>query len=95
DRTRFWMAVTLIAGGAVLTTLGATEMFDDEDGPDDAEDTDESDDGEDSDWGNKALLGGGIGAAAVGGWLLFTGRTASPSVSVGHGRFTVRHTVRF
>ena len=93
---RFWTGVTLLAGGGVLTALGALELGDDETGPDDGEDSDDSDDGEDSDgWGNKALMGGGIAAAAVGGLLLFTGQKSSPSISVGRGRVTVRHTLRF
>lgn len=93
---RFWTGVTLLAGGGVLTALGALELGDDETGPDDGEDSDDSDDGEDSDgWGNKALMGSGIAAAAVGGFLLFTGRKSSPSISIGRGRVTVRHTLRF
>jgi hypothetical protein len=93
---RFWTGVTLLAGGGVMTALGALELGDDETGPDDGEDSDDSDDGEDSDgWGNKALMGSGIAAAAVGGFLLFTGRKSSPSISIGRGRLTVRHTLRF
>ena len=93
---RFWTGVTLLAGGGVMTALGALELGDDETGPDDGEDSDDSDDGEDSDgWGNKALMGSGIAAAAVGGFLLFTGRKSSPSISIGRGRVTVRHTLRF
>ena len=95
NRGRFWTGVALIAGGSTLALLGAFEVGDDEDGPDDAEDTDESDDGEDSDWGHKAMLGSGIAAAALGAVLMMTGRESSPSVSVRPGRVTVRQTFRF
>jgi hypothetical protein len=96
DRGRFWTGIALLAGGGVLAALGAMEIGDDEDGPDDGEDFDESDDGEDSDgWGNKAMLGGGVAAAGVGGILLITGRRASPSVTARRGGVIVRHTVRF
>ena len=96
DRGRFWTGIGLIAGGGVLATLGSVELGDDEIGPDDGEDFDDSDDGEDSDgWGNKALIGGGIAAAAIGGVLLLTRRTSGPVVSARPGRVTVRHTVRF
>ena len=95
-RGRFWTGIGLIAGGGLMTTLGALEVGDDESGPDDGEDFDASDDGEDSDgWENKALIGGGIAAAALGGILIFTGRRSGPSVSVRPGKVTVRHTVRF
>jgi len=92
---RFWTGIALVAGGGVMTTLGAFEVGDDERGADDGEDLDGSDDGEDSDGRNKALIGGGIAAAALGGILLFTGRNSGPSVSVRPGKVTVRHTVRF
>ena len=96
NRTRFWTAIALIAGGGVLTTLGSVELSDDEIGPDDGEDLDNSDDGEDSDgWGNKALIGGGIASAAFGGVLLLTSRRSGPVLSVRRGRVIVRHTVRF
>ena len=96
NRTRFWTGIALLAGGGVLTTLGGLELGDDETGPDDGEDLDESDDGEDSDgWGNKALLGGGIASAALGGVLLLTGRPSGPVLSVRPGKVIVRHTVRF
>jgi hypothetical protein len=97
SRTRFWTGIVLIAGGGVLTALGSVELGDDETGPDDGEDLNGSDDGEDADgWGNKAMLGGGIGAAAVGTILLLTGRKPSgPVLSVQPGRVSVRHTVRF
>lgn len=97
SRTRFWTGIGLIAAGGTLAALGSVELGDDEQGPDDGEDFDNSDDGEDSDgWGNKALIGGGIAAATVGGVLLLTGRTKSgPVVSVKHGRVMVRHTIRF
>ena len=97
NRSRFWTGIGLIAGGGVLAALGSVELGDDETGPDDGEDFDGSDDGEDSDgWGNKALIGGGIAAATLGGVLLLTGRKNSgPSVSIRPGRITVRHTVRF
>ena len=92
---RFWTGIALVAGGGVMTTLGAFEVGDDERGADDGEDLDGSDDGEDSDGRNKALIGGGIAAAALGGILLFTDRNSGPSVSVRPGKVTVRHTVRF
>lgn len=97
SRGRFWTGIALIAGGSTLAALGGLELGDDETGPDDGEDLDDSDDGEDSDgWGNKALLGGGIAAATVGGLLLITGRKKSGTVVSMHpGRVTVRHTVRF
>lgn len=97
SRARFWTGISLIAGGGTLAALSGLEIGDDEPGPDDGEDLDNSDDGEDSDgWANKALLGGGIAAATVGGVLLLTGRRASsPRISVQPGRMAVRHTVRF
>lgn len=96
SRTRFWTGIALIAGGGVLATLGSVEFGDDETGPDDGEDLDNSDDGEDSDgWGNKALLGGGIAAASVGGFLLLTGRKAGPVVTLRKGSVLVHQTVRF
>jgi hypothetical protein len=94
-RGRFWTGVTLIAGGGALATMGALEVGDDEPGPDDGEDDDASDDGEDSDWGNTAMLVGGIAAAGVGGVLLLTGKKSGPAVSARAGRLVVRHTVRF
>jgi len=97
SRSRFWTGIALIAGGGVLGALGGLEIGDDETGPDDGEDFDDSDDGEDSDgWGNKALLGGGIAAATVGGVLLITGgRKSGPRVSMRPGSLSVRHTIRF
>ena len=96
NRTRFWTGIALIAGGGTLAGLAGLELGDDETGPDDGEDFDGSDDGEDSDgWGNKAMIGGGIAAATVGGLLLITGRKSGPVVSVRPGRVMVRHTVRF
>lgn len=97
SRSRFWTGIALLAGGGVLATLGSVELGDDETGPDDGEDLDNSDDGEDSDgWGNKALIGGGIAAATVGGVLLITGRNKSgPVVSMRRGGVAVRQTIRF
>jgi hypothetical protein len=103
SRTRFWTSIALIGGGATLATLGGVELGDDESGPDDGEDMDDSDDGEDSDgWGKKAMIGGGIAAAALGSVLLITGRQkvtgnqkSGPVVSVGPKGVSVRHTVRF
>jgi hypothetical protein len=95
--TRFWTGIALIGGGATLATLGSLELGDDETGVDDGEDTDASDDGEDSDgWANKAMLGGGIAAAAVGSVVLLTGRKKSgPQLSIRRGGVAVRQTVRF
>jgi hypothetical protein len=97
SRGRFWTGIALLAGGGVLAALGSVELGDDETGPDDGEDVNGSDDGEDSDgWGNKALIGGGIAAATVGGVLLIAGRKKSgPVVSMRHGGVVVRQTVRF
>jgi hypothetical protein len=94
-RGRFWTGVALIAGGGALATMGALEVGDDESGPDDGEDDDASDDGEDSDWGNTALLLGGIATAGVGSILLLTGKKSGPVASVRGGRIVVRQTVRF
>ena len=95
-RARLWTSIALLAGGGAMTTLGSIELGEDEDGVDDVEDVDESDDGEDSDgWGNKALVGGGIASAALGGVLLLTGRKSGPVLTVGRGGFKVRHTIRF
>ena len=97
SRGRFWTGITLLAGGGVRAALGSVELGDDENGPDDGEDVNGSDDGEDSDgWGNKALIGGGIAAATVGGVLLITGRKKTgPVVSMRRGGVAVRQTVRF
>lgn len=96
-RGRFWSGVALIGGGATLATLGLVEVGDDESGPDDGEDANDSDDGEDSDgWGNKAMLGGGIAAAALGTVLLLTGhKKTGTKLSVGRKGVAVQHTVRF
>ena len=96
SRSRFWTGLALIAGGGVLTALGIAEVGDDETGPDDGEDNDGSDDGEDKDgWGNKAMLGGGIAAAAFGTVLLMTGRKNVPAVAVKRGAIAVQHTITF
>lgn len=96
SRGRFWTGIAAIAGGATLATLGALELGDDETGPDDGEDFDDSDDGEDSDgWGNNAMIGGGIAAAAVGTWLILTGKSSGPVVSARPGSVSVQHRVRF
>lgn len=96
NRGRFWTGIALIAGGSTLAALSGFEIGDDESGPDDGEDLNSSDDGEDSDaWGGKALAGGGVAAAALGAFLVFTGRNSGPSVAVRPGRIEVRQTVRF
>jgi hypothetical protein len=96
NRGRFWTGIALLAGGGTMTLLSGLEIGDDETGPDDGEDFDESDDGEDSDgWGGKALAGGGVAVAALGAFLVFTGRDSAPSVSIRSGRVTVRQTVKF
>lgn len=97
SRGRFWAGIGLIAGGGVLAALGSVELGDDETGPDDGEDLNGSDDGEDSDgWGNKAMLGGGIAAATIGGLILLTGRNKSgPVVSAKPGAVMVRQTISF
>jgi hypothetical protein len=96
SRGRMWTGLLLIGGGGVLAVLGGLEIGDDESGADDGEDFDDSDDGEDSDgWANKAMLGGGIAAATVGGIVLLTGRPSPSVVSIRPGRASVRHTIRF
>jgi hypothetical protein len=95
SRARLWTGVALIAGGGVLSVLGGFEIGDDESGPDDGEDVGGSDDGEDSDTMHKALIGGGIAAAALGGVILLTGRKTGPSVSLGPKGVVVKHSVRF
>jgi hypothetical protein len=94
SRGRFWSGLALLAGGAAMTVLGTVEIGDDETGPDDGEDLDGSDDGEDQDV-NKALVGGGVAAAAAGGWLMITGLRSGPAVSARRGSVVVRHTIRF
>ena len=81
----------------MLGALSFAELGDDEAGPDDGEDLNGSDDGEDSDgWGNKAMLGGGIAAAALGGVLLMTGgKKRGPVVAVKRGGVAVRQTITF
>jgi hypothetical protein len=97
SRARVWTSVALIAGGGVLSALSFAELGDDESGPDDGEDLNGTDDGEDSDgWGNKAMLGGGIAAAALGGVLWMTGgRKSGPVVAVQRGGVAVRQTIAF
>jgi hypothetical protein len=93
---RFWTGIALLAGGGVLAALGSVELGDDEIGLDDGEDFDNSDDGEDSDgWGNKAMIGGGVAAATLGGVLLITGRKSGPTVAVKRGGASMRYTVKF
>ena len=77
--------------------IAAAQSKNVESGPDDGEDANDSDDGEDSDgWGNKAILGGGIAAAALGTVLLFTGhKKTGTKLSVGRKGVAVQHTVRF
>jgi hypothetical protein len=96
SRGRFWTGIGLIAGGTVLGVLSQVELGDDEAGPDDGEDIDGSDDGEDSDgWGNKAMLGGGIAAATIGGVILMTGKKSGPVVTAKRGGFAIRQAIRF
>ena len=96
SRRRFWTSIGLLAGGGALAALSIIEIGDDEAGPDDGEDLNSSDDGEDHDgWGSKAMLGGGIAAAALGSVLLMTGKKGGPSVAVKRGGITVRQTFTF
>jgi hypothetical protein len=96
NRGRFWTGIALMAGGGVLAAVGGFALGDDESGPDDGEDFDNSDDGEDSDGSaGAALIGSGIAAAALGGFLVITDRNAGRSVSVRPGRVTVRQTIKF
>lgn len=95
-RGRFWMSIALIGGGGALATLGGLELGESESGQPDSDDADGSETGKDSDAWGKAMLGGGIGAVALGSFFLLTGRTKSgPVVSVGAKGVAVRHTVRF
>jgi hypothetical protein len=94
SRGRLWTGIALLAGGGLMTTLGAVEIGDDETGPDDGEDFDESDDGEDSDV-NGVMVGAGIAAAALGGVLLLTGRDSGPRVSLRKNAVVVKQTIRF
>jgi hypothetical protein len=95
-RGRLWTGIALLTGGGVLAALGGAELGDDETGPDDGEDVDDSDDGEDSDgWGNKALIGGGVAAATIGGVLLITGRKSGPVLSARRGGTMVGYRVYF
>ena len=95
SRARLWTGIALLAGGGTLSVLGGFEIGDDETGPDDGEDVGGADDGEDSDTMNKALIGGGIAAAALGGIILLTGRKTGPSVSLRPNGIVVKHSVRF
>jgi hypothetical protein len=95
---RFWTGIALIAGGGLLIALGAFEVGDEEDDPsgeddDDNGDDDDADDGEDGDGLHNAMLGAGIGAAAVGGVLLLTGGNSGGSPS--KTGIVLRHTLRF
>lgn len=90
-RGRFWTGLALIGAGGVLAALGGSELG----GEDNAanEPPEPEDGGEGT---GKAMLAGGLAAAALGGVLLFTGRRSSgPAVSMQPGRVAVRQTVRF
>ena len=98
-RSRFWIGIALIAGGGTLVVLGATGAFDDD--RNDAEDGDPEEindaDGDDPEWANTAMTYGGIGAVALGGYILWKG-WGSPSparVTLRPGRVEVRHSLRF
>lgn len=97
-RGRFWASIALMGGGGALAALGGLELggSEDEGGTGDSDDAAGSETGKDSDAWSKAMLGGGIAAAALGSVLLFTGRKKSgPAVLVGPKGLAIRHTVRF
>ena len=97
--SRFWTGIALIAGGGALVVLGATEAFDDDRNDAEAGDPEEmiDDDGDDQDWANTAMTYGGLGAVALGGYILWKG-WGSPSparLTLRPGRVEVRHSLRF
>jgi hypothetical protein len=93
NRGRFWTSIAIIAGGGAAAIFGGVELGDKDNEPDDIDDAAGGDDG---DGAEKALLGAGIAAAALGGVLLFTGRkSAGPSITPRVGGVAVMHTVRF
>ena len=93
NRGRFWTSIALIAGGGAAAILGGVELGDKDNEPGDIDDAGGVDDG---DGAEKALLGAGIAAAALGGVLLFKGRNRTgPSITPRAGGVVVTHTVRF
>jgi hypothetical protein len=92
-RGRFWTGIALIAGGGAAAIFGGVELGDKDNEPGDIDDATGVDDG---DGAEKALLGAGIAAAALGGVLLFRGRhRAGPSIATRAGGVAVTHTIRF
>lgn len=92
SRARLWTGIALIGGGAVLASLGAGELGgEDESASDPAE---PADSGENT---GKAMLAGGIAAAALGGVLLLTGRRSPrlPTVAIRPDGATVQQKIRF
>lgn len=92
SRGRLWTGISLIAGGAALAIFGGIEVGDTND---EAQDDDDPAGEKESDKWEKAMLGGGIAAAALGSILLITGRRSGASVSARPGRVAIAQTVRF
>ncbi len=92
-RGRTWTGIALLGGGGTLAIFGALERREDGNEGDDADDTPGA---KDSNAWEHVMLGGGIAAAALGGFLLATGRRgASPSITMRGGRLAIAQTLRF